>query len=662
LIRRLSVLCRPFKVVDKKTRKEIPDKTQLFQAPWFYYLVTLALDAKFFGTKAVEIQDLMFGNYRKNAIWEIPQVNLAPEEKLFLAKASDTFGYNYADDPYVIEFCEDTFLGIMYKAAPYIIFKKNALQSWAEFGEKFGIPLRYVTTNKKDKATLDRLEQMLDKLGSAAKAIFPEGTVIDFKEAKTEDAFEVFDRMIDRCNSEISKLVNAVTMISDDGASLSQSKVHAEINKKVIDADCASVQGVIQWDVLPQLQSLGFPYNPLTEEWVWDDNEQMSKGALWNIVQGILKFYEVDETWLTEKFGVPVKGKRAVPIQDNNSGGNIPNNQEDLLTLINGITGGSLPTNAQEVADLIMKISQQHTESFNEARKDAAPAGLRFDHAAYSQMMGAHSSPSPLERGSGGEVLNSINSLFLKAAEAFFKNPSNNTSKLKDGEWNDLYLFVSGKMWDAARGAYNDAANPDLDDVNEEMRAALQKNMYVFSANKNFQLMLDLNGKLKDENGKLREWVDFKREALALHNQYNVNWLQTEYDTAVASAQSAAKWQTFWAERDEYNLRFQTVGDDRVRESHQDMDGMVVAVTDPFLNTHGTPLDWKCRCEWVQDSSKPSDRSKFTIPEVPKLFRNNVGKTGQVFIKDHPYWKGLSAAEKKALEKLATKTIDDIEK
>lgn len=663
LIRSLSVLSKPFKVVDKKTREEILEKTQLFQAPWFYYLLTLRLHAHFTGTKAVEVQDLIEGNYRKNALYEIPQINLAPEEKLILLKATDSFGYNYAEDPYVLEFEEGTFMGILYKAAPYIIFKKNALQSWAEFGEKFGVPMRYITTNKQDKATLDRLETMLDKLGSAAKAILPEGTKLDFKEADTADAFQVFDKMIERCNSEISKLVNAVTMISDNGSSLSQSQVHEKINQKVIDADAASLQGSIQWDILPQLQKLGFPFDPLKEEWVWDDNEVLSKGALWNIVQGILKFYEVDETWLTEKFGVPLTGKRAAPIMDNQSGGNIPNNAATLIDLINDISGGSMPKNTQELADLILKASAKHTESFNTARQSAAPAGRRFDHAAYTKMLKAHSSPSPSERGLGGEVQNSIDSLFLKAAKAFFDNPSNKPSTLSSGEWNDLYKEVSEKLWGGVQGAYKDAANADLDSIDQDMLDALQKNMYIFSSFKNFNLMLALNGELKDENGKLREWADFKTRALALNEEYNVNWLQTEYNTAVASAQGAAKWQQFWNERKDYNLKFQTVGDKRVRDEHQLLDGIVLPVDDAWWNTHYPPLGFNCRCEAIQvaKSEAVTEKGKIAAVDVPKMFQNNVGKTGQVFTKDHPYWSGLTTTEKNALEKLATKTIDDKE-
>jgi SPP1 gp7 family putative phage head morphogenesis protein len=649
LITRVSLMRKRYYIRDKKSKQENPEKTAMVQAPWFYKILNIWMDADLFGTQVAEIQDLVFGNMTESAVFVFPQVNIAPEEKLILLKSTDTFGVSYADEPYVIEFKESGLLGLLYKAAPHIIWKRNAQQSWAEFCEKFGIPMRYATTNKKDKTTLDRLEKMLDELGSAARAIFPEGTTIDFKEANTQDAWEVFDKMIERCNSEISKLVNAVTMISDNGSSLSQSKVHQEINQKIIDYHAARFQADVQWKIMPALQNLGFQIDPTKDEWVWDETEVLSMGALWNIVQGILKFYDVDEKWVVEKFKVPITGKRAVPIQDNTNGGNIPNNNlfETALSRV--------PAHIKKAVDEeIEKINA----SFNSAQPEPAPVEPRFDHAGYTKALSAHKSAvSALQP----DVQNSIGSLFLKAAEAFFNSPSNKPSTLSDGEWNDLYKFVSQKMWGAVEKSYGkDLSDPDLESIDKDMLESLQKNMYVFSATKNFNLMLALNAELKDEDGKLREWTDFKTRAMVLNDQYNVNWLQTEYNTAVASAQGAAKWQTFWAERDQYDLKYQTVGDDRVRESHQSLDGVVRPVDDDFWDTHYPPLAFNCRCEVIQVSGETkTDKSKIISPDIPKMFRNNVGKTGQVFTKDHPYWKGLTTTEKNALDKLADKTINE---
>jgi hypothetical protein len=638
LIRKLSVMRKPFKIVEKKSRKELPEKTQLFKAPWFYYLMSTGLDAKFFGTQVVEIQDLLAGNQKKDAIYKIPIRHLVPDNKEILYKSSSNTGYFYGDDPYVIEFCEDVFLGLLYKATPHIIWKRNAEQSWAEFCEKFGIPMRYATTNKRDKATIDRIELMLDKLGSAAQAVFPEGTVLDFQEAKTQDAFEVFDKLIERANSEISKLINAVTMISDNGSSKSQSQVHQEINQKIIDSDASDFAGTMNWIVGPQLYALGYGFNPETEEWIWDETEVLSLGALWNIVQGILKFYEIDQNWLVEKFAIPITGIRKTPLPDAPTSGNIPNNMAELEKVIN---------------DTILKAIQSATLNFNSAQSKKARSSELFDMAAYQALLSKHS------KGEALKVSNSVlDSLFLKAVDAFFKNPSNTPSTLNDGEWNDLYTHVANQFWSGITSGFGqDLSNPDLTTADEQVLKQLRENIYTFSAYKNYQLLLSLNKELLDENGKIREWADFKTKAQELNNQYNVNWLSAEYDTAIASAQFQARYSQFVEEADQYDVMFQTVGDDRVRDSHQVLDGIVAEATDEIVMTLATPLAFRCRCEWIQiarGSRVRTDKSKIQVPERT---RGLSKKIGEVYTNEHPYYDGVKNTDKNSLENLATDTI-----
>jgi SPP1 gp7 family putative phage head morphogenesis protein len=665
LIRKLSVMCKPFKVVDKVTRKEIPERTRLFQSPWFYYLMDTRFEAKFSGTKAMEVQDLIQGNLKKSALYLIPFRHVLPERKMILLNANSTYGQVYTDDPYILVLEEEEFLGLLCKAAPHIIFKRNAMQAWAEFCEKFGIPLRYVTTNKKDDATITRIDTMLDKLGSAAKAIFPEGTTLNFQQPNTTDAFEVFDRIIDRCNSELSKLINAVTMISDNGSSLSQSKVHKEINEKVVQSDCNEFQGLVNWEIGPQLRQLGFAFDPEKEEWIFDDTEKLSLGALWNIVQGLLTFYEVDQTWLVEKFQIPVTKARATPLGKGTSG-NIPNNLldgKDMASAISEAIGKLLKVTSESDKETLNKTITEtflkviDNANFNSAQSQAASAELRFDAAKYSKLLSSHGSLKIDPQNSA------VDSLFEKAMKAFFDDPSNKPSTLSEGEWNDLYLFVSDKLYKAVESGYGiNLDAPDLDATDKELLTQLRSNIYNFSALKNQQLLLQLNDLLKDENGKLREWADFKEKALAIANDYNKAWLETEYNTAVATAQFQSNYNTWIKEAGDYDLTFQTAMDDRVRPTHAENEGITAQAGDPIVLSLATPLDYNCRCEWVQfpkGTRTITSPSSVSIPDRPRGLSTNPGT---VFTDQHPYNDGLSDADKIALAKLARKTIDNLDK
>lgn len=652
LIRNLAVLCREFRIVDKPTGKENEEKTKLFKAPWFYRYLFLSLSAKFFGTRVVEIQDLLFGNYTKDAIFLIPTENVIPDKKQILFRASSMTGYDYSEDDYIIQIDEDTFMGLLCKAAPQIIWKKNAQQSWAEFSEKFGIPMRYATTNKRDQQTLDRIEKMLDSLGSAARAIFPEGTTVDFKEADTQDAFEVFDKKIERCNSEISKLVNGVTMMSDNGSSLSQSQVHFNVNQFIIKADSKDLYNDVNWNLFPHLNRIGFPIDPLKEEFQWDDTETLGKKDQWAIVSGLLKFYDVDDEWISEQFGVPITGKKTTPVPDSPMPPGIQNKVSEMLEMLSELKDKNQLDG--KLADLLTELSA----NFKQGQSQPASVG-QFDAAGYDEFLSAH---GPVNAALPELEMATINSLFLKAAKLFFDDQNNKPSALSKKEWSDLYSYIAEKMYSGAEGGYGQTlGDPDLDTPDERLLKQLRENMYVFSAFKNYQLLQTLNGHLLNEDGKVREWNDFKALAMEANDQYNINWLRTEYDTAIASAQFQAQYQQWQEEAEQFDLMFQTVGDDRVRESHADLDGLVAEATAQIVRTLATPLAWKCRCEWVQiprGSQARTDLTKVAVPERPKGLSN---KPGEVFTQAHPYYEGINASDKKALKKYASDEIKKLE-
>ena len=654
LLRKLAVLCKQFRIVTKGTSEENVEKTKLFKAPWFYKYLSIVMDAKLYGTQLVEIVELIFGIYTKDAIWQVPIENFIPDKKEFLLRTSSNSGIYYGEDPYVIQIDEDSLMGLLNKAAPHIIWKKNAQQSWAEFCEKFGIPLRYATTNKKDKQTIDRIEMMLDRLGSAAKAIFPEGTTLDFKEADTSDAFNVFDKMIERCNSEMSKLINGVTMLSDNGSSLSQSKVHFDVNKHIVMADSQDTASDINFNLFPRLNLIGFDIDPEKEEFQWDETETLSKKDQWNVISGILKYFEIDEKWIGDQFAVPITGKRATQP----TGDDPLNQNSDVTAMLDRIKNGE-QLSSEELTSFIVEVLNP---SFNKGHARPALHGPKFTIAGYDSLLNCcdhqHSTTSALN-----EVdMSTFNGLFLKAAEKFFNNKNNKPSALRDDEWKALYEFTADKFWKGAKKGYGEVRT-DFETEDKEMLTKLRENMYMFSAAKDFQLLQTLNANLRDENGKLREWGDFKSLALQANNKYNVNWLQAEYDTAIASAQSAARWQELWNERDEYDLLYSLIEDDNNSEICLGLKGVVCSPDDAIVSSITPPNHWRCRSEWEQ--IRKGSRTKTTnvsTAEIPKMFRNNVGKTGQVFTKDHPYWSDISTADRKSLNKLATDTLKETDK
>ena len=86
-------------------------------------------------------------------------------------------------------------------------------------------------------------------------------------------------------------------------------------------------------------------------------------------------------------------------------------------------------------------------------------------------------------------------------------------------------------------------------------------------------------------------------------------------------------------------MEYTTAKDDRVRDSHAKLDGVIRPINDEFWDTYYPPNGWRCRCSVRPSKDEPTPVNK--IPPVPvhKHFMHNVGKTGKIFDdKKHPYF------------------------
>lgn len=171
----------------------------------------------------------------------------------------------------------------------------------------------------------------------------------------------------------------------------------------------------------------------------------------------------------------------------------------------------------------------------------------------------------------------------------------------------------------------------------------LQKNLYMFSGAKCYAQLQAINNLLYDANGKLRPFNEFSQLAKQTNRQYNLNWLQAEYQTARTAAQMAQKWESFQETADIFpNLKFRTVGDDRVRNEHKALDGVIRPINDNFWKKYYPPLDWRCRCEVVQTA----ERTTMVPAEIPQVqLKGNVGIDGEIFTTKGSYFKLVNTNE-----------------
>jgi hypothetical protein len=196
-------------------------------------------------------------------------------------------------------------------------------------------------------------------------------------------------------------------------------------------------------------------------------------------------------------------------------------------------------------------------------------------------------------------------------------------------------------------------------EVPEEMRAYLEKDVFVFSGLKTHTQLTEARSKLKDEEGNIRPYYQFEQEILKLNNTYNRNYLEAEYQFAVQSAQSAANWANLQEDTSRYWLEYRTAGDERVRQSHAALAGICLPKDDAFWTEYYPPNGWRCRCTAVEVLARENTKSN---PETAKkageeattqigksgknkleMFRFNPGQEKKVFPPNNTYTKVVGA-------------------
>lgn len=206
----------------------------------------------------------------------------------------------------------------------------------------------------------------------------------------------------------------------------------------------------------------------------------------------------------------------------------------------------------------------------------------------------------------------------------------------KDNLPPDLYNAIVEKMVDALDEGFGN--------IDPSLRSSFEDNIKSFSFAKTFQQINDMQNFLLSDNGNIRPFSQFKKEVLEIFEIYNNNWLETEYKTAISLGQSAAQWVEILEQSDALPLlQYQTVGDERVRQSHRELDNIIKPVNDPFWEEYFPPNDWNCRCIVIRlEEGEATNTEGKKFESVPDIFRQNPAKDGFFFSEEkHPYFKGL---------------------
>jgi phage gp29-like protein len=304
------------------------EKTKLLNQKWLQEFINYALDSIFWGHSLVQ-----FGAVKNSQFDEVelvPRIYVVPEFDLVRENiATVTDGVNFTELPYsnwCIGVGGKKNLGLLLQCAPYATWKRNAMGAWAEFAEVFGSPIRVTKTDVRDETTRKNAENMMRNMGAATWSVLDLNDEFEIVANGQSDSFNVFDKMVERCNSEISKIILGQTGTTDEKSYSGSAQVHKDVLKMINKQDMLNMEFVINNQLLPMCNKVGFDFTGLRFE--FDRSENVSIQDKAKIDASFMPYVKYDAEYLENTYKIEVEEM----IEESQSNEAIKNKLKDLYS------------------------------------------------------------------------------------------------------------------------------------------------------------------------------------------------------------------------------------------------------------------------------------------------------------------------------------------
>lgn len=284
--------------------------TEIMEEAWFEDFMRLVMESIFYGYSLIQLGDQHGSGFKEvTAVRReyVDPVRRGVKPQLYTTDASSL---TYFDkEPFwtwTIFVGRHGDLGLLNKSTPLIIWKKNALQFWSQFGELFGVPWRVGKTDVDDNVRRENLYKMLGDMGNAPYAVIDQDDDLDLVESHKTDAYEVFDKMAERSDKGNSKLILGQTMTMEDGSSRSQAEVHERVSEKYTHNDKKLISRVVNNELLPRMVKLGMI--PSGSYFGWDQEESLQFEERLKGIEILRRAgYKIGPDKIEELTGIPVE-------------------------------------------------------------------------------------------------------------------------------------------------------------------------------------------------------------------------------------------------------------------------------------------------------------------------------------------------------------------
>jgi len=609
--KRIMAITNAELVFKAKNEQSVPELDDLIDSPAFEYLLKEVMTSIFYGKSVIELD---FSNGFET--YSIPRQHINTAIGVITVNPGDTTGIPYTNDDFLLDVGRNDNLGLLLRAAPLAIYKRGGFGDWSQFVELFGMPRRIGKYSSHDEESRILLEQALEAAGSASWMVVPKETDVETQETSaSQGSSSIYNEFRQACNEEILITILGQTMTTQNGSSRSQSETHKEVEESINKSDRRFVQRVLNTLLLPRLAKRGYPveggyfYFPEAGESLSLKDQLDMDVKLVNELGVAL-----DEDYFYETYGRPKPKKSAAK-----SPGNTSEQREQ--------------TWFDRLASFFVGAPEEGAIRYQETC-----SGCHGTHHFDLADLPEFDTDKLLER--------------IASGNASYFDP-------------ELFNYTSGALLNALRAGFL-AKNFDFEYGVEPdaLKTAMEINLFHFSAAKTLTEVQKLNELWRQSTS----FNDFKTKAEGVTRVFNQNWLRTEYDTAYHVAESSANFYRLKSQSNIYShWEYRTVGDEKVREEHRALNGVVLKHDDKYWDKIFPPNGWNCRCYVVPRMAHEVDKSMINkssatvgnylkSPEWKKNeaqgFGVNRALTQEVFRANQMYIKKFSGKASKLLGNL----------
>lgn len=244
------------KIEFKRNGKVDEEIGKQLRSPWFQNFLSDLADTIQWGTSTFQ--------FFRDGEWIgydlIPRKHVNPVKRIILKRQTDITGDSFDEYTDLVTIGNPRDLGLLAKAALYVIYKRNATADWAQFIELYGHPLKEGIYDGWDEDSRTKMTDDLFNMGGSAVIVHPKGTEIKIHDAGSKAASsDLYKSFVQYCNDELSKLElgNTLTTEAGDTGTQALGTVHQKVEDKIEKADQQMYLNVLNYELTDVFTNLG---------------------------------------------------------------------------------------------------------------------------------------------------------------------------------------------------------------------------------------------------------------------------------------------------------------------------------------------------------------------------------------------------------------------